>query len=339
MASMRVEYRFSDDTSFVAEVRSGETLLEAAEREAIPVRSQCKSGSCSTCIARVVEGAVEQLSGIAAALLPNEVEAGCRLSCISIPNKPSVIAFDYPSTAPEPLSWRFNMLVDAIEPVAADVVKLKARAPKKLDFAFEPGQYLKMLVPGTEEWRFFSMSTEPEKLNRLEFLIRLLPDGVMSNYLRDRAKPGDMIEVDGPKGDFYFRAPAKKIVMIGGGTGVAPLLSMIRHLVISSARRPEVLLSAGFNSPEQSLFDEVMDVARWLPELETRFSLLSGSLPSGNSLSGNPVEAIDATDVEGDNVVAYLCGPPPMVIAAREHLTNLGLSRDAIFFENFTPSE
>lgn len=336
---MRVGYRFSDNTSFVADVKSGETLLDAAEREGIPVRSQCKSGSCSTCITRVVEGAVDQFADIAAALLPDEVEAGCRLSCISTPNEPSVIAFDYPSKAPEPPSWRFNMLVDAIEPAAEDVVKLKARAPKKLGFTFEPGQYLKMLVPGTDEWRCYSMSTEPGQLNRMEFLIRLLPDGLMSNYLREHARPGNLIEVEGPKGEFYFRGPARKIVMIGGGTGVAPLMSMLRHLVVSSARRPEVLLSAGFNSPEQSLFDEVMDAGRWLPGLETRFSLLSGSLPSGNSLSGNPVEAIKKTDVEGGNVAAYLCGPPPMVIAAREHLTNLGLSRDEIFFESFTPSE
>ena len=336
---MRVKLCFSDGVEREVDVDPEETILAAAERQGVAIHNQCRSGSCSTCIGTVIAGDVEHDTSVSTALLPMEFNAGCRLSCIARPKAPSTISFDYPSVEESESPTRFLMLVDAIEPIAADVVRVKARTPKKLDFAFSPGQYLKFKVPGTEEWRCFSMSTPSADLNRMEFLIRLLPRGVMTDYLRDRAQPSDFIEVEGPLGEFSLEPSDKKHILIGGGTGVAPLLSMLRHMTASGRKRPQVLLSAGFNSPEQFFFGDIESVARWFPEIETRISLLAGNTHLCAALTGNPVEAIRKEDVDDGDVVAYLCGPPPMVLAARKHLVALGLPLTSIFFENFTAAE
>lgn len=336
---MRVELRFSDGEVAEIEVGLNETILEGAEREGIVIRNQCRSGSCSTCIGTVVAGEIEHDPTVSASLLPVEFESGCRLSCIAHPNTPSVITYAYPSVDERDQPIRFQMLVDAIEKIALDVVRIKARGPKKLDFTFSPGQYLKFRVPGTNHWRRFSMSSAPADLNKMEFLVRLLPDGEMSNYLRYRAAPGEFIEVEGPGGEFQLHWSDKKHLLIGGGTGVAPLLSMLRHMIVSGRKRPTVLLSAGFNSPDQLFYDHIGNTSKWFSDMETRISLLSGASNLCKTCVGNPVEAIRAEDVNGGDVVAYLCGPPPMVFAAREHLASMGVPLQSIYYENFTPAE
>ena len=86
---------------------------------------------------------------------------------------------------------------------------------------FMPGQFAQLQVPGTDVWRNYSYAHPADGRTELEFIIRLLPDGAMSNYLRDRAKPGDRIALRCSKGGFHLRPLVRPAVLVAGGTGLS----------------------------------------------------------------------------------------------------------------------
>jgi ferredoxin-NADP reductase len=112
---------------------------------------------------------------------------------------------------------------------------------------------------------------------------------------------------------------------VAGGTGLAPVLSMIDGIRQWGGRKPQMLLSFGCATPD-ALFclDELELRRQWLPTLEARISVDRGA--EGDLLSGSPVAALREGDVAGPDTVAYLCGPQPMIDAATQRLIELGVS-------------
>ena len=173
----------------------------------------------------------------------------------------------------------------------------------------------------------------------MEFLVRVLDQGAMSDYLRDRAKVDDELEIEGPFGSFFWREDLKSPhVFIAGGTGLAPMMSMLDVIRQKSGTKPGLLLSFGCQD-ESSLFhgDELELRELWMPTLRTRISLDRGERTNMMRV-GNPVAAIGPDDVCTDTV-AYLCGPPRMIQAAHEHLESLGVKPENIYAEQFVATE
>lgn len=322
-------------------VGSGQTLLEAAEAAGIPLLHQCRSGSCSTCICEVLEGQLHHRKGVATSLLPMEYAEGKRLSCMALLEQDSVVAFDYPIDLLErdkPQS--FKAKVFGVANVASDVVRLTLRAPKRLDFAFSSGQFLRLRVPGTDEWRSYSMASSHLKPHEMDFYLRLVPGGCMSNWVGNGCNVGDLIEAEGPFGTFFLRPSRGKHIFIAGGTGLAPILSMLDALRHSTGPRPPMLLSFGCTRVDQLFALERIDLlGQWLPSLETRLSVIEASESlSPDIRRGNPVEAIVADDIDPGETVVYLCGPPPMIEAGHRHFVSLGVPEHNIYNETFVAS-
>ena len=285
------------------------------------------------------QGEAEAASGRATSLLASERDAGFRLTCSTQPRSDCRFEFDYDSTAGESRPVAAHAFVNAVERIASDVVRLKLELADGDWLDFQAGQFIQVTVPGTELVRRYSMSSTPAALPELELLIRLLPDGVMSDWLTGRAAVDDVLQIEGPYGSFFLRDHAKAShVMIAGGTGLAPIQSMLDVIRAKSGIKPRIVLSFGC-SDEDTLFnlEELELRALWMPTLDVRISVDRGTARDDLRI-GNPVEAIAPEDIDA-KTVAYLCGPPAMIEAAHARLEALGVNPENIHAEQFVAME
>lgn len=330
---------FSDGVEHDVPVDPGQSVLDAALAAEAPVLFQCGTGSCGSCLAHLEEGEADHREGVSSSLLPSERAQGYRLLCLTEPKGPCRFSVGYDSAAGAGRPIEGKCFVNAVERIASDVVRLELELAEGCWMDFRPGQFIQLKVPGTEVFRSYSMATTVADLPRIELLIRILPGGVMSEWLTTQAKVDDVIDVSGPFGQFFLKEKVRAPhVMIAGGTGLAPMMAMIDALRAAPGRKPKVILSFGCQTPE-ALFnlDQIELRSHWMASLDARISVDRGEPASGVRL-GNPVSALTAEDGLTADSVAYLCGPPGMIEAARKHLEALGLSPENIFAEQFVAS-
>jgi propane monooxygenase reductase subunit len=219
--------------------------------------------------------------------------------------------------------------VQALEPLTADIRLLRLRPEEP--FEFKPGQYVDIAIPGhPDEHRSFSMANTEADV--LEFMIKLYPGGRFSGLLADGSiKAGDELEVTGPYGVFTLRASSpRRLLFIGGGAGMAPILSLLRSLPGTGAER-EATYYYGART-EADLF-HVAEIA------ELPASFVPALSEDANGWAGETGLITDVVArLEGDvaEVDAYVCGPPPMVEAAIALLEAKGVPESHIYFDKFT---
>ena len=328
----KIVFRFSDGVEHEATASEEETILDAAKRNDIPMTWQCLTGSCSTCLCKVESGDVSMDSKKTVSLLPSEVKEGFRLACTAYAASDSVIELDYSSTFTEEHAvHQDTAVVSEIEWVNDSTAYLELELPEDTEFDdFEAGQYVRLNVPGTEEWRSYSMSSTVDDLPTLSFYIRASEKGVMADYLKTRCKAGDEMAVDGVYGILYLRPEKVPQVMIAGGTGLAPMLSMIDTLRLNNFRRKPVVLAFGC-SQQKDLFamDELEMRSDWMRNLDVR-TCVDNPEEGWDGYDCYPHLSITEADITDENTIAYLCGPPPMVEASKERLLSLGVKPENI---------
>lgn len=339
LTNTKTTIAFSDGVEREVPVEPGQSVLDAALAADLPVLFQCRTGSCGSCLSRLVEGDADHMPGATGSLMPGEREQGYRLLCLTEAKSDCRFSVTYDSTAGAGRPVEAKCFVNAVERIASDVMRLELELADGFWFDFKPGQFIQVKVPGTDTFRSYSMATTAADLPKIELLIRMLPGGVMSDWLVNRASPDDVVDVSGPYGHFFLKPKVRAPhVMIAGGTGLAPMLSMLDTLRQTSGRKPPVILSFGCQSADGLFALDQLDLRRqWMPTLDTRISIDRGE-PADGIRVGNPVEALTETDGLGPDSVAYLCGPPGMIAAARRHLEQLGLLPENIFAEQFVAS-
>lgn len=319
--------------------RPGQSLLDAGLDAGLPLLHQCRSGTCSTCEAHLAAGQAEPLPGASSTLLASERAAGQRLLCVTEAMGDCRFELAYDSKAGTGRPVEGHAFVNAVERIASDVIRLELELADGSWIDFRPGQFIQVKVPGTDVARSYSIATTPADLPRIELLIRLLQGGAMSQWLLEKAAVDDVLEISGPYGAFFLQDGIKAPhIMIAGGTGLAPMMSIIDSLRARPGRKPPVVLSFGCQSELGLFHRDALDLRRhWLPTLDVVLSVDRGPAPDGVRV-GNPVEAVGAAGPVDPASVAYLCGPPGMIAAAREHLVKLGLDRSNIHAEQFVAS-
>jgi benzoate/toluate 1,2-dioxygenase reductase component len=330
-----VTLRFRDGKETQIKVGKGDTTLDAALAASIPLLHQCRSGSCSSCMAKLVNGRAPMRAGVSSTLLRGELEAGNRLLCLTEPQSDCVFELPYDSDAGQGSTRKAHAFVNSIVQLAPDVVRLSLELAEGEWMDFRPGQFVQVTLPGGWAVRSYSPATTPADLPRLDLLIRLLPGGAMSTWLTERGAPDDVLQIEGPFGAFFLRDKVRAPhILVAGGTGLAPILSILDRLRRQPGRKPKTLLSFGCASPE-SLFalDELELRRHFLPSLTVRISVDRGA--NAALLSGTPVDALRDEDAADPDTVAYVCGPPNMIDAARRRLEAIGVNPANIFTEQF----
>ena len=335
-----VKFRFADGAEHTITVPLGSSVLEAALAQDVPLLFQCRSGTCSSCAAFLEEGTAEMRAGQASALLASEAASGMRLLCCTEARSLCSFTLDYDSKASGGGARKASAFVDKVERIASDAVRLVLELAEGDWIDFRPGQFVQVRIPGTEQFRSYSIASTIDDLPRIELLIRLLAGGQMSHWLTEIAEPDAVLELEGPFGAFFLsEKPRAPVIMIAGGTGLAPMMAMIDTIRAQPGRKPPILLSFGCASPEGLFNREELELRQqWMPGLEVRTSVDRNAGEPG-LLLGNPVNAVCAADVRDEETNAYLCGPPGLINAARRHLQNLGVKPQNIHAEQFVASQ
>ena len=190
-------------------------------------------------------------------------------------------------------------------------------------------------MPGTEVTRSYSFANAPHE-ERLVFLVKLTPGGAMSTWLTERAAVGDEVTFTGPHGSFYWRGADKPAVLLAGGTGLAPILSMLRAMRAAEVTR-SVHVIYGVTSDEDVVkLDEIAQLTEGLPATTWDYCVADSESSAPNR--GYVTSLIRPEHLHDGDAAVYLCGPPAMVDAVRDHVSGANVEPAGFFYEKFTPA-
>lgn len=336
--------KFADGRELTIGCDEDETIIDAGLRQNTILVSQCRAGVCASCKGQVIEGDYILGQHTIHALSPREEEEELILTCQTYPQSDMVIEYPYEFERVailEPV--RFPARVTALKALTPNVVRIvwQAEAPSLQVTTFTPGQYMNFQVPGTDEWRSWSMANPPNFAGELEFFARLIPGGLFSEHIRQRTQVGDIFELEGPYGAFYRRASDRAMAFVAGSTGLAPILAMLRHMAQEKVTRPVQLFFGVTNQEDLFFTDELNQLKQGLPQLEVKISIVNpkkGMFGGWKGETGLVTEAVKKYVKQARETDFYLCGPPAMIEAMIPLLRSLGAPDKQIFTEKFTPS-
>jgi propane monooxygenase reductase component len=321
------------------EVDEEQTVLRAAFDQGIMLMHGCKEGQCSSCKSFLLDGDDVELDKYSTFALPDfEKEEGFTLLCR---------AHVYEDVTIELLNFDEEMIrsglpvteavaeVVANEAVTHDMRHLVLKLVSTDDFKFFPGQYVDITVPGTDEVRSFSMAnTSARESGQLEFIIKIYPDGLFSDYLDKKLKVGDQLNLTGPFGVFTLRdAPDKDLIFVGGGAGMAPILSLLRSMAERGIERKAVYYYGARRQSDLCFESELRALEQTLPSFRYVPALSDEDWEGENGLITDVVSRSESALARAH---AYICGPPPMVEAAVPLLTRLGVPEKHVYWDKFT---
>lgn len=317
--------------------REDQTILDACLRNGVWLPHSCTHGSCATCKADVLEGDVDHGASSSFALMDFERDEGKLLPCCARPR--SDLTIEAEIDVDEDLEifpvQDYAGTVVSLEDIARDTKRIVIELDRDLDF--NAGQYLKFQVPGAGVDRTYSIASPPTEKRLLEFHIRRTAGGVATDgWIFRSLTVGDQMPVSGPYGRFVLHVgDDRPAVLVAGGTGLAPIKSMIRHGLENNAYDGHLTLYQGARTQEW-LYD-VEEFQRLEKEYPDRFSYrpcLSEETAEGFS-SGLVTAVIETEHDTLRGHAGYLCGPPPMVDAALKTLMGKRLFPRDIYREDF----
>ncbi|RAR61873.1 NAD(P)H-flavin reductase [Paraburkholderia unamae] len=334
--SYQIELTTRDGQAFGFACEPGQDVLAAAAAADITLPSQCRRGSCGACHATVTEGAYTLGEHSADALPADEPRAV--LLCRTTPSADLRVAapYDHTKVLLQPVAVRAARIV-ALETIADDTRRLELHLePDDASGSaaeFEAGQFVELALPEGGVRRPFSLANTSNWEGRLEFLIRLRPEGEFSAYLRERAQPGDRLTVHGPQGGFGLIADSlRPRWFVAGGTGLAPVLSMLRRMADYGEMNDARLFFGVNRESELFMLDELDALRAALPQLHVELCVREPD-DAWEGAHGTPVDALAAglaavaTSVATSAATSvatsaampdiYVCGPPAMVSAAQ----------------------
>lgn len=195
-----------------------------------------------------------------------------------------------------------------------------------LGFSYLAGQFLTFRLCGT--LRSYSMSSSPDADGSLAVTVKRVPGGLVSGWMHDHLRPGDVVEVTRPAGVFCLRETAAPMVAFGAGSGITPILSLVKSALAVTGRRVRVL-SANRDWDSVIFRDTLNELAgRYPGRLEVRHHLDEGH----GFVTGDQVRAFAGGDRDAD---FYICGPAPFMDLAERALLDGGVTPEQIFIERF----
>ena len=324
------------------EVSEDQTILRAAAEQGIMLMHGCKEGQCAACKSFILEGEDIEHDRYSTFALPDyELDEGYTLLCR---------AHAYEDVTIELLNYDEEMIRSGLpiqqgvaevvskDAVTHDMRHLILRLLEPDEIKFFPGQYMDIAVPGTEEVRSFSMAnTTSRESGLLEFIIKVYPDGVFSRFLAEKLAEGDRLDLSGPFGVFTLREGDNDLVFVGGGAGMAPILSLLRTLAERGIQRKATFFYGARGKRDLCFEAELHELEEKLPNFRYIPALSDADVEDGwDGETGLVTDVVKrhASDLTGAH--AYVCGPPPMVEAALPLLARLGVEPKRIYYDKFT---
>lgn len=332
--SYRVALNFEDGITRFIDVKEGEKVLDAAYRNKINLPMDCSDGVCGTCKCRCENGAYDLGDEyLNEALTADEAAQGMVLTCQMVLESDCTIAVPMASGTCKIKPAQQEGSIVELAQLSPSTILLKLALEQPVEFL--AGQYVQLAIPGTAESRAYSFSTKPGA-KEAGFLIRNVPGGRMSGWLSEVAKLGETMSFTGPSGSFYLRPVERPVLMVAGGTGLAPLLSMLEVLAESGTDQTVHLIYGVTRDEDLVETDRLDDLAARLPSFNWTSCVADPG--SAHPRKGYVTEHLAGTPVETGDCDVYLCGPPPMVEAVRQSFAAHGFMPSRFLYEKFAVS-
>ncbi|WP_085726290.1 anthranilate 1,2-dioxygenase electron transfer component AntC [Pseudomonas sp. R37(2017)] len=335
----KVAFSFADGKTLFFPVQPNEILLDAALRNGINIPLDCREGVCGTCQGRCESGDYSQDYVDEEALSSQDLQQRKMLTCQTRVKSDAAFYFDFASSlcnaaGPDQLTATVSAVKQVSDSTAILHLDLGQAGPT-LDFL--PGQYARLLIPGTGNKRSYSFANRPSVSNQLQFLIRLLPDGVMSNYIRERCQVGDQIALEAPLGAFYLRHVTRPLILVAGGTGLSALLGMLDELAERGCEQPVHLYYGVRDAADLCEQARIQAYGQRIPGFRYT-EVVSDPSPHWTGKRGYIAEHFDAAELRDGEVDMYVCGPPPMVESIKTWLQAQAPDSVHLYYEKFTES-
>jgi benzoate/toluate 1,2-dioxygenase reductase subunit len=333
--SHQVALSFEDGVTRFITCADDQTVADASYRARINIPLDCRDGACGTCKAFCESGEYDGGAYIEDALSADESARGYVLPCSMKPRSDLVLQIASTSAVAKTEAATYTGTLTRLDRLSPTTVALTVEAPDRDRLAFLPGQYVNLAVPGTGETRSYSFSNAPDD-KALTFLVKLTPGGLMSEHLTTRAEVGDEVTFTGPLGSFFLRETERPVLLLAGGTGLAPILAILRTLRAQESRRPVHLVYGVSTDDDLVELDTLEELAAQLPGFTWDHCVSDPRSTARNK--GYVTGLLGPEHLHDGDVAVYLCGPPPMVEAVRQHFADAGITPTGFYYEKFALS-
>jgi naphthalene 1,2-dioxygenase ferredoxin reductase component len=309
-------------------VDMGNTILEAALEQGVNFPHGCKTGNCGACKSEKISGDIEMSPFSEFALESEEEEKGMILACRSVPWSDCeirIIDGQLEETLNDFKVINIECVVKKLTKVTDDIYILNLKINSEKEFKFKAGQYAELYFDQCKE-KHFSMANPPST-NELEFHIKTLDGGEVSDYVKNTLEIGETIKVKGPFGNAYLRDGHKgPIIAVAGGTGLAPILSIIQASQDIKMKQP-IQVYYGAQSEKDLYFVKQFEEMIQNNKNLSFFPVVMEPSKSKELRSGLVTDVVIENIKDFDGYKAYLAGPPKMVEAAEKILSSHGIRK------------
>lgn len=298
------------------------TVLDSATKAGWELPHSCRKGNCESCRVQVLEGEMNP-----------PVLNGTALLCMSRACGDIRLAVD----RAEPVSTSSRKKVQAklyrLRMAAPDVAVVDLRFPAGVKAPFKAGQYLQVHLDDAEP-RSFSMSNAPKSADSVQLQVRVMPGSLFGEKVLPSLQVGDLLSLELPFGDFYLREGTAPVIMVAGGTGFAPMQSILEDVLAKQKNRSFTLYWGARDAEGLYAMEQVSKWQAKYPHFEFIGVISHGDAPEGMR-TGYVHEAVvqDHADLSAHQV--YVCGAPVLVKAAKEAFTTLGLPGQHFYADSF----
>jgi CDP-4-dehydro-6-deoxyglucose reductase len=338
-------------------VAPDQSVLDAALGASLNLPHSCKGGNCGACRARLLQGQVHYPHGQPLGLSDAEAADGFVLLCQARARSDLIIEIVEMRTPDQAVIKRLPARILRAVPLSHDVMGVTLRLPVAEEFSFEAGQYIDILLPGGRR-RSFSIASPPHESRLLELHVRRVAGGEFTDPLFTPERQPKLLTIEGPLGQFVYRpdpaatgAAPPPILMIGGGTGIAPLLSMLRHVAFNRIER-DISVYWGVRSERDLYAHETLEDLAQRAGGVRYTPVLSEPSPAWTGRRGWVHEAVlrdfaqpdiahtrDSAELrdiaELREYDVYAAGPPAMIEAVQREFAARGVDSQRLFFDSF----
>lgn len=332
----------SNQSSF--QVNPDETILDAALNQGLNLPYGCRSGFCGECKGKIINGQVsyqeqpEKLS-------EEDIKEGFAFLCSCYPESDLEIDIELVVETDSIEIKTMPCRIQSLKKAADDVIILSLKVPAEERLQFLPGQYIDILLDGDKR-RSFSLANPPHNDEFLELHIRHVSGGLFTDQLFSAIKEMDILRIEGPHGSFFYREARSQqpVIFVAGGTGFAPIKSIIEHLIAEKTTFP-IYLYWGVRTEADLYLDEL--AKQWQKEFPnihyipvlSEIESATKNNQQWNGKTGYVHQAVCEDFANLAEYAIYACGPPVMISSAEKAFTQQGLKEGNFFSDSFDYAE
>lgn len=316
-------------------VEKDELILDAALRQGISFPYGCRSGACGTCLGKVLSGEVNYLDGLPVSLSAEDHQVGQVLFCSArAVSSLEIEVIEVPDS--EIKLQTLPARVSSLHKLSHDVMEMKLTLPGGKRLPFHAGQYIEFLLRDSKR-RAFSLANSPTDDGCLVLHIRLVENGYFTSHTFNEMKEKALVRISGPLGTFFIRDDSTRpLIMIAGGTGFAPIKSMLEQLITEKTQR-KIYFYWGVRA-KRDLYSHTIAETWALQYDNIHYTPVLSAVDKEDQWQGregfvHQAVAEDFADLSGYDV--YIAGPPPMILAAKDQFNQQGLPNKQLFSDSF----